>query len=125
MRGILTLAAFALIAVAAGTGAAQADWAIAFGQTGSTTWAYGTAWNYGTAAEARRKAMANCRAKGSNCKIVAEEAGQCGALAIGATDNAWGWAKGETKRVAAQSALDTCEKYSNGDCEVQDTFCEE
>ncbi|MDR3375979.1 MAG: DUF4189 domain-containing protein [Ancalomicrobiaceae bacterium] len=125
MRRIIAIAAFAVLVTGAGTNAALADWAIAFGQTGSTAWAYGTAWNYTNAADARKKALDNCRQKGKNCKIVAEEAGQCGALAIGSTDNAWGWSKGETRRVAAQSALDTCNKYSGADCEVQDSFCDD
>ncbi|MDR3494021.1 MAG: DUF4189 domain-containing protein [Ancalomicrobiaceae bacterium] len=124
MRGFLAITTLALTVLGAGTGAARADWAIAFGQSGSTGWAYGTAWNYDSAEEARRKALANCREKGPNCKIVAEESGQCGALAIGINDNAYGWAQGETKRKAARDARETCEKYSNGECEVKDSFCD-
>jgi hypothetical protein len=115
----------ALSVLAAGTGVARADWAIAFGQSGTDGWAYGTAYNYTSAEEARSDALKRCRAKGPNCKIVAKEAGQCGALAIGVNDNAYGWAQAETKRQASQNARDTCEKYSNGECEVKDSFCED
>jgi hypothetical protein len=125
MRKFLALAAFGLFAVVGGLETAKADWAIALGQSGATGWNYGTSWNFSNAEDARKKALSNCREKGSNCKIIAEEAGQCGALAIGTTDNAYGWAKGETKRVAEQSALETCNKYSKGECEVQDSFCDD
>ncbi|MDR3494023.1 MAG: DUF4189 domain-containing protein [Ancalomicrobiaceae bacterium] len=105
---------------------AHADWAIAIGRTGSEHWASGTAWNYSSASQARRKALANCRSQGPNCEIIAQDSGQCVALAFGKKDNAYAWAQRDTKSEARRAARQACEdKYSNGDCEISETFCDE
>jgi Domain of unknown function (DUF4189) len=125
MRKLIILAALAIATLGLGQAPAKADWAIAIGQKGSTGYAWGTAWNYTSEADARKNALSNCRSNGPNCKVVATGAGQCIGLAIGLEDNAYGWAQDKTKRKAGQSALDQCTKYSNGDCEVKDVFCDE
>ena len=126
MHRFVAIGTFALVVFGAGVSVAHADWAIAIGRSGSEHWASGTAWNYSNASDARRKALANCRTQGPNCEIIAQDSGQCVALAFGVDDNAYAWAQRETKRQASRAAIDACEsKYSNGSCKVSETFCDE
>ena len=126
MRKMFVVAGLAMMVAQAGVSVAHADWAIAVGQsTKSSAYVWGDAWNYTDAADARKKALANCRSNGPNCKIVGEGAGQCVALAFGVDDNAWGWAQEPNKRAAAKSALRQCAGQSAGECEVKEAFCEE
>jgi len=119
--GLLISAGF----VGATTASARADWALAVGQDGSKHWAYGSSWNQDETVVARRKALANCEARGSNCKVVLDGASGCVALAVGIDDNAWHAKQSKTRREAAQTALDACVKVSSGDCEVKHSFCDE
>ncbi|MDR3375978.1 MAG: DUF4189 domain-containing protein [Ancalomicrobiaceae bacterium] len=125
MRKFVAFTAFTLAILGANVSFAYADYAIAIGQKGSDGWALGWANNYTSAEEARKDALSKCRSEGPNCKIVAEDAGRCAAVAIGTSDNAWGWAPADTERAAKREALKVCQKYSNSDCEIKASFCDE
>lgn len=103
---------------------ARADWAIAFSQTGEKGWAFGTSVKPNDKAAARKAALANCRSKGSGCKIISDGEGDCVALAVGLTDNAWAVEPRETRLEAGKRALKECASVSDGDCEVKKTFCD-
>lgn len=110
--------------VAASGGSAQADWAVAFGQTGEKAWAFGTSIKTDKAA-ARKAALARCRDKGSNCKIILDGEGGCVALAVGLVDNAWAVEQRDTRLEAGTVALKECVSEADGDCEVKRTFCDD
>jgi hypothetical protein len=121
-----TLALFALQAiVAAGilagsNSSAQALGALSIGDCG----AWGGAWNYSTVAEARRRAMQEC--KGRNCKVVVNLSGNCVAFAVDQARScgAWGWATRSTKADAERVAIEQCEKSGGRNCRVRAQFCD-
>jgi hypothetical protein len=125
MRKIAFIAIVAAGAFQAMTTMASADWAIAVGQEGHSGYAYGTAYNYDNTDDAHSKALSNCRSEGRNCKVVADGAGACAAIAFGKGDNAYGWSAGDTKREAERASVKECNKYSDGSCEVRSSFCDQ
>ena len=126
MKRFLGSASLMAAIVLTGILPASADFAVAIHQTGKDAYSWGTAWNYSTLADARKHALSNCKSEtGKPCKVVSEGSGGCLALSFGINDNAYGWAKAQSKRQAAQNSLNECVKYSKSDCEVKDAFCEE
>ncbi len=129
MRRFLERAVVAVMLAASMTAmapvGAQADWAVAFGQTGEKGWAFGTSVKPDDKAAARKTALSHCRDMGSNCKIILDGEGGCVALAVGLVDNAWAVEQRDTRLAAAKFALKECVSEADGDCEIKKTFCEE
>ncbi len=93
--GILSLASIVT------AGAAQAQWgAVACGtwrdNNGTARVAIGSALNYGTEAQARERALQECRSRGQNCTVETFNRG-CGFITVGSTSSAVRCTTGTTK----------------------------
>jgi hypothetical protein len=83
---------------------------------------YGYSYNYATAEEADARALKEC---GSNCYIVKNFNGGCGAYAADQASGgtAWGWGTASSKEKAQELALKYCRDYGGTDCLVRVWSC--
>lgn len=78
---------------------------------------YGWSYDYSSLAEAEKKAVEECKAKGGNCTVVLSYSGSgCAAYRSidGNTGSAFGWGVAKTKEAADEIATKECLKRSNG-----------
>ncbi len=78
---------------------------------------YGWSFDYATLAEAEKKAIEECNAKGGNCTVVLSYSGTgCAAYKTidGSVGTAFGWGLAKTKEEADAIATKECLKRSNG-----------
>ena len=67
-------------------------------------------------------AMKECG--GDKCKIIFRTAArECGAIALGETDTAWGAAKRGQRAAVELAALQDCQKHTKGQCKVREAAC--
>ena len=119
--GMLAVQAIVAAVVLVGANVpAQALGALSIGECG----AWGGAWNYSTEAEARSRALQEC--KGKNCKVVVTLSGNCVAFAIDQARScgAWGWSTRSTKEAAEDVAVEQCRKSGGRNCRVRAQFCD-
>lgn len=83
---------------------------------------YGYSYNYPTAAEADARALKEC---GSNCYVVKNFNGGCGAYAADQASGgtAWGWGTAPSKEQAQELALKYCSQYGGTKCIVRVWSC--
>jgi serine/threonine-protein kinase len=87
-----------------------------------STGAYGYGYNYDTVAQARDRAMMECRKHAQDCQVYATFQRQCIAIAR-ASNNAFGWALGYQRDERPERALNECAARGGGDCKVITSFC--
>jgi hypothetical protein len=107
----------------AGTAPAFAEYgAIAYDRTNC---AWGRSWNFDDQRGADDRAMSECSAGGSNCRVVARMGpGECGAVAVTESCNGYGWATRSTISEAQIVALEQCRNYNPRlDCTVKVSVC--
>lgn len=78
---------------------------------------YGWSYDYPSLAEAEKKAVEECKAKGGNCTVVLSFSGSGCAVyrsVSGNTGSAFGWGVAKTKEAADEIATKECLKRSNG-----------
>lgn len=111
----------------AGGGIAVAAGAYAFGQKpGPTGWSSGSAYNYTSQTEAQNQAMSRCRQRkeaGEYCKVIANFAGKCFAVAVQDSGNGYGWNTANTLPDAQRLAMNRCTSYGKS-CSIRDGFCD-
>lgn len=82
----------------------------------------GYSFNYRTKSAAQARALQQCRARASGCRVVAFVRGGCIALAVGRVSG-WGAASGASRPQAKSRAVSSCRKYGVGGCRVQRAVC--
>ncbi len=114
----LMLATTMLMAVAVSS--AKAAGALAVGRCG----AFGQAFDYSDAAQARREALERCR--GADCRVVADLARACAALAVDLADpcRANGWGRSARLGRAQNGALQACYKDGGHECVIRTFICD-
>ena len=120
------LAALAMMLVTAiGWSSAQAQdqhGAIAFSKEANGGYKWGLSWNHEGRAEARNRAIQECRSKGGrNCGEILWFRNTCGALAVGG-GNGYGTGWGESVAVAERSAISECREV-NASCRIEASRC--
>lgn len=99
---------------------ARADWAVAAGSNGAVTDVFDA--DDGSAAVSA--ALANCNQKSRGCKIIAQGANGCFALAS-TDDNGWGWARRTSLGGAISGAMVSCVAANPLGCRnTQIQFCD-
>ena len=81
---------------------------------------YGTSHDYATLAQARRFALAECRA--NDCEVEAWFYNSCGAVAAGDNEVSFG-AQGRTRAGAQRAALAGCTRRGGRNCELVVSQC--
>jgi Domain of unknown function (DUF4189) len=83
---------------------------------------YGYSWNKESAKEADEAALKGCAT--DKCKVVFRTGPkQCGAIALGADEKAWGGAQRNTKDAAELAAMKNCQEHTSGQCKVRASEC--
>lgn len=103
---------------------AHADYAVAWGQSGTRYW-YSWTTNKKTQADARQQSMTNCQKNGKECRIITAGSKQCLAIAVPQkADAAAYWQTRFLKGDAERAATAVCEA-KRGKCIVKVAFCDE
>lgn len=121
-RFLLALAAAAAAAGAPAQAQAQAQGVYAALAISSSTGAYGYGYNYATEAQARDRAMTECRKHAQDCRVYSTFQRACIAVAR-ASNNAFGWAIGFANDERPERALNECASRNGGDCKIVTQFC--
>jgi serine/threonine-protein kinase len=87
-----------------------------------STGAYGFGYNYNTDAQARDRAMTECRKHAQDCRVYVTFQRQCIAIARGG-NNAFGWAYGYAADERGERALNECAGRNGTECKVVTRFC--
>ena len=119
-RNNVLASAVALIAMAAGTLPAFADFgAIAYD---SHNCAFGRSWRYDSPQRARDVALHECGHPG--CRVVLEVgSGQCGAVAVTPNCKGYGWATRRSRDAAQLAAMQECQQRNAGQCSPRIVDC--
>ena len=120
MRGAASvLAAAVVIATSTATPAFAGFGAVAYDQD---TRKYGASFDQPTRSRAFEAALKECNSSG--CVVHAVEPKGCGALALSASDPAWGGADRETLAAAKRDAVQHCQSHTQaGTCTVRVSGC--
>jgi len=97
---------------------AQVYGAIAFSPSNGV-WGY--SYNYNARGAAERRAMRECRARGSGCRSIVWFRNACGALAVG-QGNAYGWGWNTSRQQARRRAMAECRARTSG-CRIRADVC--
>jgi serine/threonine-protein kinase len=116
---VLLAALAALVAVSAEARAQGVHAALAISPS---TGAYGYGYNYDTPAQARDRAMNECRKHAQDCQVYATFQRQCISIAR-ASNNSFGWATGYPREERPERALNECAARGGNDCKVVTSFC--
>jgi hypothetical protein len=83
---------------------------------------YGYSWNKESAKEADEAALKGCAT--DKCKVVFRTGPkQCGAIALGADEKAWGGARRDNRDAAELAAIKNCQGHTSGQCKVRASEC--
>ena len=121
MRGAAAvIAAAAIICVSAAVTPAFAGFgAVAYDQDARK---YGASFDQATQSQAYEQALKACASAG--CRVHAVEPKGCGALALSASDKAWGGADRVTLAAAKRDAVQHCQSHTQtGSCTVRVSGC--
>lgn len=122
MKRTALIAGLLLITACLG-GPAHAEYAVAWGQSG-TKWWVGWAKNKQTENDAKTEAMARCRKGERECRLIAAGRAACLAIAVPQKGNASAWWQSKALKEEAESAaLKACEA-KRGKCSVRVSFCD-
>lgn len=120
MKPILAiLAVLGMVAMAPQGAAAQSFGAIAYSPSSG---AWGWSSDYGSRGQAERRAIRECRNRGSGCRNAIWFRNACGALAKG-NNGGWGANWGNNRNQARSKALRTCRSYGNRGCRIVEAVC--
>ncbi len=84
--------------------------------------AYGFSYDYHSAAEANRRALADCTTQGAGCKVVISFSETCAALAAGNNDR-FAASRGDWRGEAQGNALTACSRNGGKNCEIKAWTC--
>ena len=119
-RTLLGLACLCAVAAIAPPAAAQGVYgALAIS---TTTGAFGYGYNYANEAQARDRAMSECRKHAQDCRVYATFQRQCISIAR-AANNAFGWALGYPEDERPERALNSCASQNGDACKIVTQFC--
>ena len=90
---------------------------------GARSTANGYAYGKASRGDAQRTAMVNCRAHGDDCKIVADYANSCAAVAAVEAKSRFATGGGRSRAEAEANALGACRKQVGGQCEIEVWSC--
>jgi hypothetical protein len=103
---------------------ACAEGAYAFSENGKEAWSGGYGVNYATAVQASDGAIEACqKIPGSHCKVIANFANKCFAIAVQDHGTAYGWQVDLDYRAAEARALERCRHYS-ANCTIKASVCD-
>jgi hypothetical protein len=84
--------------------------------------AWGYSRNYSNREEAEQRALDECAARGSGCRVLVWFVNACGALAV-ANNGAYGSGWGSSLNRAYYEARKVCEKHGGSDCDIKCSVC--
>lgn len=90
---------------------------------GARSTANGYAYGKASRGDAERTALANCRAHGDDCKIVADYSNSCAAVAAVEAKNRFATGGGRSRVEAQNNAINACKKQVGGECVIEVWSC--
>lgn len=106
-------------------GEPRADWALAFGKSGSTRWSWQGPYDHSDQATAVNTALRLCGNRlGARCRILAKGASGCFALAVAQGGNGYGYGYTNSRDGAASRAMVECTKHNPAGCALQGAYCD-